>query len=39
MIIAFIADLIGVNRNLLEDIQYRMRKKDFATKIKKDLKK
>ncbi|QDC80354.1 glycosyltransferase family 2 protein [Candidatus Methylopumilus universalis] len=37
MIIAFIADLIGVNRNLLEDIQYRMRKKDFATKTKKDL--
>jgi glycosyltransferase involved in cell wall biosynthesis len=28
IIIAFIADLIGVNRSLLEDIQYRLRKKD-----------
>jgi hypothetical protein len=30
MIVAFVADLLNVNRTLLEDIKYRMRKSEFA---------
>jgi len=32
IVIAFIADLIGVNRNLLEEIQYKIRKKEYGQK-------
>lgn len=30
--IAFLADLLAVNRMLLEDIQYHQRRRDFAGK-------
>jgi hypothetical protein len=36
MIVAFIADLLSVNRRLLEDIQLRCRKLEWAQAEKKD---
>ena len=35
MLVAFIADLLGVNRKLLEEIQYRLRKQDIKEESKK----
>jgi glycosyltransferase involved in cell wall biosynthesis len=35
MLVAFIADLLGVNRKLLEEIQYRLRKQDIKEEAKK----
>jgi glycosyltransferase involved in cell wall biosynthesis len=35
MFVAFLADLLSVNRHLLEDIQYRLRKLEFDEHIKK----
>jgi glycosyltransferase involved in cell wall biosynthesis len=35
MLVAFIADLLGVNRKLLEEIQYRLRKQDIKVESKK----
>jgi hypothetical protein len=32
ILIAFIADLLAVNRRILEDIQYRLRKIDYGKK-------
>jgi hypothetical protein len=29
ILVAFIADLLAVNRTLIEDIQYRLRKMEF----------
>ncbi len=29
VLVAFLSDLLSVNRRLLEDIQYRMKKKEF----------
>jgi hypothetical protein len=34
ILVAFIADLLGVNRKLLEEIQYRLRKQDIKEESK-----
>jgi glycosyltransferase involved in cell wall biosynthesis len=39
ILVAFIADLLGVNRKLLEEIQYRLRKQDIKEESKNKKKK
>jgi len=39
ILVAFIADLLGVNRKLLEEIQYRLRKQDIMEESKNKKKK
>lgn len=39
MLVAFIADLLGVNRKLMEEIQYRLRKQDLKEESKSEKKK
>ena len=36
MLVAFLADLLAVNRRLMEDVQYRLRKKENEKNIKAD---
>ncbi|MCP4213899.1 MAG: glycosyltransferase [bacterium] len=36
ILVAFLADLLGVNRKLLEEIQYRLRKQELNKSIKKE---
>jgi glycosyltransferase involved in cell wall biosynthesis len=35
ILVAFLADLMGVNRKLLEEIQYRLRKQELSKEVKK----
>ena len=32
MLVAFLADLLSVNRRLLEDVQYRLKKREYSTR-------
>ena len=38
MLVAFLADLVGVNRTLLEDLQYRLRKEEHKINTKQSKK-
>jgi hypothetical protein len=39
ILVAFVVDLLGVNRKLLEEIQYRLRKHDIQIESKHKKKK